>query len=281
MLRILFNVDNHSEGEDKGMHAERMQTSQSGACSEWRQRAIRKPTGFHAGNDVVEVYVRLPYTGRVEKAGKVLAAFQKTKVLQPSESQRLIITFPLYAIMSYSTADAAYLLEAGEYEVHISRDAHTVVIPLAYHQEKDIILHNDPVTGAPFQNRFAAYEGDFHRLCRQDGADAKPNAPTESEHIAPESIVEYPHLQKRPPVRGGDKLIFGANNGIQLPNMKGKAWLAPMANEGYVKSLRHAYAADQAGFGQALRESVKGICWMVLHTNAMSPIEIEEDNLEA
>lgn len=181
-------------------------------------------TGSYAGKDVVEVYVRLPYTGRVEKAKKVLAAFQKTKELQPSESQRLMIIFPLYAIMSYSVADAAYLLEAGEYAIQLSRDVHTVVQSLAYHQETDILLHNDPVTGAMIQNRFAAYEGDFHRLCRQDGTDVKPDAPSEREHIAPENIVGYPNLQKKPPIQGGEIPKFGADHGIKLAELKGKAW---------------------------------------------------------
>lgn len=205
-------------------------------------------TGSYAGKDVVEVYVRQPYTGRVEKAGKVLAAFQKTKKLQPSESQRLMISFPLYAIMSYSTADAAYLLEAGEYEIQISRDAHTVVQSLAYHQEKEILLHNDPATGAPIQNRFAAYEGNFHRLCRQDGTDVKPEAPSEIEHIAPESIVDYPNLQKKPPVRGGEMPIFGANNGVKLPDLKEKTWDDP-AWDGFLDQFTPEEMIHLVAFG--------------------------------
>ena len=188
-------------------------------------------TGAFAGKDVVEVFVHPPYTKRVEKAEKVLAAFQKTAILQPSESQQLQISVPLYTMMSYSTADNGYLLEAGDYEILLSRDAHTVVESLAYHQQNSVMLQEDPITGGAIQNRFAEYEGNFSRLRRRDGIGAKPEAPTAQEHVAPEEIRSYPNLQKKPPIRGGEQPIFGADNGLKLAALSEKDWGDPLWND--------------------------------------------------
>ncbi len=67
-----------------------------------------------AGKDVVQVYASLP-AGRLEQPYKKLIGFGKTHLLQPGESERVVIRIPLMELASYDEAKAAYVLEAGEY----------------------------------------------------------------------------------------------------------------------------------------------------------------------
>ena len=79
-------------------------------------------TGAYEGKEVVQVYVEAPQ-GKLMKPAKVLAAFQKTRLLQPGDSQLLTISFPVRAFASYDdlgkVQKSAWLLEKGEYFFHV------------------------------------------------------------------------------------------------------------------------------------------------------------------
>ncbi|MFC5403288.1 glycoside hydrolase family 3 protein [Cohnella soli] len=77
----------------------------------------------YSGKEVVQVYYEAPQ-GMLGQPAKVLAAFGKTKLLKPSESQRLTISFPVRSMASYDDAGAtghrsAYVLEAGTYLLNV------------------------------------------------------------------------------------------------------------------------------------------------------------------
>lgn len=76
--------------------------------------------GAYAGKEVVQLYVSAPQ-GLLGKPSKVLAAFRKTRLLLPGESQVLSLSFSLEDIASYDDlgkiAPSAYILEAGEYRL--------------------------------------------------------------------------------------------------------------------------------------------------------------------
>lgn len=72
-----------------------------------------------AGKEVVQVYYEAPQ-GKLGKPAKVLAAFVKTKLLEPGESQSVTISFSLHSMASYDDSgvtghSSTYVLEAGEY----------------------------------------------------------------------------------------------------------------------------------------------------------------------
>ncbi|NQX46900.1 glycoside hydrolase family 3 C-terminal domain-containing protein [Paenibacillus tritici] len=76
----------------------------------------------YAGKEVAQVYYEAPQ-GQLGKPAKVLAAFAKTKLLEPGESQRLLVSFPLHSMASYDDAGvtghpSAYVLEAGTYRFY-------------------------------------------------------------------------------------------------------------------------------------------------------------------
>lgn len=83
-----------------------------------------------AGKEVVQVYYEAPQ-GTLGQPAKALAAFGKTKLLQPGESQRLTVNFPVHSMASYDDAGvtghpSAYVLEAGTYRLYAGTSVKTL-----------------------------------------------------------------------------------------------------------------------------------------------------------
>lgn len=57
-------------------------------------------TGKFSGKEVVQVYIAKPQ-GKLGKPAKELAAFEKTRELQPGESQLMILTWEINDMASY------------------------------------------------------------------------------------------------------------------------------------------------------------------------------------
>ncbi len=132
-----------------------------------------KNVGEVAGKDVVQVYATPPYyTGQIEKAHVNLMAFEKTKLLEPNESETLTLTFDLYDIASYDSYDknengsATYELDAGTYHIKVMDDAHTLAAcekaDTTFELPNALRYKLDPVTKRVVKNRFtgeSAYAG--------------------------------------------------------------------------------------------------------------------------
>lgn len=82
-----------------------------------------KNTGGTAGKEVVQLYFSAPQ-GKLGKPAKQLAAFKKTDLLAPGESQTLNMSFAVNDMASYDDTGktghkSAYVLEAGNYEFYL------------------------------------------------------------------------------------------------------------------------------------------------------------------
>jgi beta-glucosidase len=101
-------------------------------------------TGDVAGKDVVEVYFTPPYTdGGIEKASVNLTGFEKTKLLEPGESETVSFTIAKEDMASYDsncikTANGGYILEAGDYSISVRSDSHTVLDEESFHVDTDV-----------------------------------------------------------------------------------------------------------------------------------------------
>ncbi len=97
-------------------------------------------TGDAAGKDVAQVYFTAPYTvGGIEKAHVVLAAFGKTGLLQPGDSEILTLTFAVDDMASYDEKGAGcYVLEAGTYQIKLMANAHEVIDSREYVVEQTV-----------------------------------------------------------------------------------------------------------------------------------------------
>ena len=119
-------------------------------------------TGVVAGKDVVQLYYTAPYiSGGIEKSHVVLAAFEKTRLLEPNESQTITITFDVREMASYDYSDAnkngsaVYEMDQGTYTVRLMRDAHNQIDSVDYTVgEGGFVYDTDSSTGNPVQNRF-------------------------------------------------------------------------------------------------------------------------------
>lgn len=89
-------------------------------------------TGEVSGKEVVQVYYGAPQ-GKLGKPAKELAAYQKTRMLLPGESQVMTLEFPIDQMASYddrgAVCEAAWVLEQGTYAVYVGnsvRDAQKI-----------------------------------------------------------------------------------------------------------------------------------------------------------
>lgn len=139
-----------------------------------------KNTGSVAGKDVVELYYTPPYyNGGIEKSSVNLIDFGKTDIVDPGKEASVTITFALEDMASYDysgvKADGgAYVLEAGEYDISLRSDSHTVIDSRQVTVSSDII-YNDANDGkrssdqATASNLFDYAAGDVTYLSRKDG----------------------------------------------------------------------------------------------------------------
>ena len=163
-----------------------------------------KNTGSVAGKEVVQLYASAPYTlGGIEKAHKVLVGFAKTKLLQPSESETVTVSFDPYSAASYDYRDAnsngfsGYELEAGEYTLYVSRNAHESEKAIALNLAADVQIGTDPTTDSEVVNRYTDSENFLDSdwqldtmLSRADWEGTWPTPQTAQQHAGTDRLYE-------------------------------------------------------------------------------------------
>jgi len=85
--------------------------------------AVKNIGTSYAGKEVVQVYYEAPQ-GKLGKPARILAAFDKTKLLEPGETQCLTISFVVNSMASYDDGGvtghaSCYVLEGGEYNLYV------------------------------------------------------------------------------------------------------------------------------------------------------------------
>lgn len=163
-----------------------------------------KNTGSVAGKEVVQLYASAPYTlGGIEKAHKVLVGFAKTKLLQPGESETVTVSFDPYSAASYDYRDAnsngfsGYELEAGEYTLYVSRNAHESEKAIALKLAADVQIGTDPTTDSEVVNRYTDSENFLDSdwqldtmLSRADWEGTWPTPQTAQQHAGTDRLYE-------------------------------------------------------------------------------------------
>ena len=152
----------------------------------------------------MQLYASAPYTlGGIEKAHKVLVGFAKTKLLQPGESETVTVSFDPYSAASYDYRDAnnngfsGYELEAGEYTLYVSRNAHESEKAIALNLAADVQIGTDPTTDSEVVNRYTDSE-DFldsdwqldTMLSRADWEGTWPTPQTAQQHAGTDRLYE-------------------------------------------------------------------------------------------
>ena len=91
-------------------------------------------TGIYSGKETVMLWCSAPQ-GKLGKAAKILAAYGKTKLLEPGESETLVLSFDEKTMASFDDSGKtgypeAFVLEAGTYDLFLGSDiVGTIDIP--------------------------------------------------------------------------------------------------------------------------------------------------------
>lgn len=152
--------------------------------------------GGYDGKDVVELYVRAPYVeNEIEKADKVLCAFEKTELLKAESGKgEVTLTFNAYDLASYDYNNAnhdadghkGYELEAGTYTFLVGKNAHEAVDSFTMEVAKTIYFDDDKV-----ENRYEDADDQLQTvLSRTDWEGTWPKARTEQEKTIDQAFVD-------------------------------------------------------------------------------------------
>lgn len=224
-------------------------------------------TGDVAGKDVVQIYYNPPYTnGGIEKASANLAAFDKTEILEPGDSETLTLTFTEEDMASYDYRDAqSYILEAGDYEISLRNNSHDVIDTKTYEVNDTITYDGDNKRSTDLitaENQFDFAEGEVTYLSRADGfanydeATAVPasmSMPEEDKAVFTNNSnwepEEDPELEMP---------TTGADNGLTLADLRGadyddEQW-EPLLDQLTVDEMREMVAVG--GYQTAAAASV-------------------------
>lgn len=145
-------------------------------------------TGAVPGKEVVQVYVSAPQ-GVLGKPSRSLAAFAKTRLLAPGESEKLEFLVKDGSIASYDDAGltghrSCYILETGRYEFYIGTDVRCAAYAGAFAVEETTVTEVCSEAMAPEQS--------FERMapagCKNRVAPAKTSLM--KEHASVEELRE-------------------------------------------------------------------------------------------
>lgn len=177
-------------------------------------------TGAVEGKDVVEVYFTPPYyEGGIEKAAVELAGYAKTSLIQPGASETVTIQFSIRDMASYAMDEReAYVLEKGNYEIRLSKNAHETVETLNYEVAADMIYKTDETTGTELENQFDIANGGLTYLSRSDWEGTYPNT-SQYVYEAPQEVVDA--FYARPEKNEGETTTTGVNNNLMLKDLVG------------------------------------------------------------
>ena len=170
----------------------------------------------------------------------MLCAFQKTKELQPEQEAELKLTFDIRQFGSFDDTGAverfAFVLEQGEYTVHMGVNVRDTEKALTFTLEEDRILRRCKGYMAPTK---------LPRRLRADGSyEALPEAP------------KYPHPIRRYKLKNTEPAKISLARALEIHNLDG--FMAGLSDE-YLADLLYGHAvtnaANCAGIGLQPRES--------------------------
>ena len=81
-------------------------------------------------------------------------SFAKTKLIAPAESETLTVEFDINSMASYDMNKAAWVLEKGNYKIHIAHDIRDFEKTYNYYVGKSVVYKTDSKSGHRIENLF-------------------------------------------------------------------------------------------------------------------------------
>ncbi|NTV90243.1 MAG: beta-glucosidase [Clostridiales bacterium] len=180
---------------------------------------VRNTGMVYSGREVVQVYFSAP-SGKLEKPCQQLAGFAKTGLLEPGQQQSLKITFNTSSMSSYSEAEAAWIMEPGEYHIRVGNSSRNTRVAAV------ISLDSEAVT-EKLTNLFH----DSEKLDLISSVGIEPYA-FEEAPVTPVLSLKASKIRKKVVGYNTDRPVYEDNNpGIRLTMedvLKGKASLGEL-----------------------------------------------------
>lgn len=154
--------------------------------------------GKVSGKEVVELYARCPQ-GKLSKPLMSLVAFDKTKELNPNESEKLTLSVPIYSLASFDDTGVtghkySYILEKGEYKFFIGENVRDVDEIGSIKYKEDKVLETLKAVCAPkeYIDRIVAFEVNASFIPKKVAL--KPEKPYLRERILKNLPKEQGHI---------------------------------------------------------------------------------------
>ena len=162
----------------------------------------------YSGKEVVQVYVSCPQ-GKLPKEFRRLAAFGKTKLLAPGETQSLTLSMDLYQLASYSEEQAAWLLETGTYGIWVGNALSTAALCGTFVlDETKVLVQCEHI--CPLKESLEELQADKAKLEEKQTAWLRkaeerklPKVQISAKELPTETVV-YEKLQDQYPGRAGE-----------------------------------------------------------------------------
>ena len=213
--------------------------------------------------ETVQLYIEAPYyrnDSKIEKAAKVLVDFGKYTVAANSEEQFEFVVpredFASFDGNCYYTTNGGYVLEAGEYVLHLGKNSHENWGSEKFEMEETLAYVDEgvkngakaigkrPSDGIVAENTFDDVkryieDSDMTVMSRSDFVGTKPSEPTVNK-VAPDYIVKAnaAYDKDNDPISGvknpdatlyrADKPTSKANNNLTLSSLRGLAYDDPL-----------------------------------------------------
>ena len=101
-----------------------------------------KNTGKVVGKEVIQLYISAP-TGSIDKPVQELRAFDKTRLLQPGESQYFTFRITAADLASYHTDKSQWISDAGRYLVRMGVSSRDIRQSATFNVPKDWLIETD------------------------------------------------------------------------------------------------------------------------------------------
>ncbi|GAE29557.1 glycoside hydrolase family 3 protein [Alkalihalobacillus hemicellulosilyticus] len=104
-------------------------------------------TGSVAGKEVVQAYFSAPYTGNIERSAVDLAAFDKTDIIEPGESETITVSFAVEDMAAFDhnriySDTGSYVLEEGDYTIYLNRNSNEVIEEVETRTLSEVVFDN-------------------------------------------------------------------------------------------------------------------------------------------
>ncbi len=189
-------------------------------------------TGDRAGKEVVQLYF-CPPQGLLQKPSRNLAAFHKTGLLNPGESETVTLSFAVSDMASFDdlgkAASSAWVLEKGRYKLYLGTSVQEAEeLTFAYEQAETEVVRQckDVLAPSHLAKRLQA-DGTYEDLPAAPAVDTDANAlepldPNTLEAVAPAIRARDRYLLSQPYPEGVHPLSDVAEGKLSLGAFMGQ-----------------------------------------------------------